>query len=50
MVVHKGRCFQEFYLDLEGHHWPVRVVYQVFTDAAVKEMSESFPAVGAYPN
>ena len=36
--------------DLEGHHRPYRMVYQILGGAAVKEMRETSTAVSAHAN
>ncbi len=38
------------HLDFKRHHWSHRVVYQIFTDAAVKEVRETSATVRAHAN
>ncbi len=39
---------RDFYLNFKSHHWSHRVVYQIFADAAIKEVGETGASVGTH--
>lgn len=47
LLVPKSR---DWNLNFERHHWSYRVIYQIFADAAVKEVRESSATVRAHAN